>query len=137
MKTQHINRYNDVHTFTDLENGNVLWEGNFQYHRCGFPNDYTQAYQQYLDDNCNGGECVELEKFKELVHEYLYDGEGKYIGPSEITRKYVGLVKSIKNVIDMVDPSGGPYMSAGMEIHGKIIKEFKYVKEGYEIIVEK
>ena len=33
------NRYGDVFTFTKQEDGNVLWEGNFEYHRCGFDND--------------------------------------------------------------------------------------------------
>jgi hypothetical protein len=36
----------------------------------------------------------------------------------------------------MVDPSGGPYLSEGMEIMGKIIKEFKPNENGYLIITE-
>ena len=33
------NRYGDVFSFTKQEDGNILWEGNFEYHRCGFDKD--------------------------------------------------------------------------------------------------
>jgi hypothetical protein len=46
------------------------------------------------------------------------------------------MVKSKMGVIDMVDPSGGPYLTAGMEIMGRVIKEFKSNKEGYLIITK-
>jgi len=46
------------------------------------------------------------------------------------------LMRSIKHVINMVDPSGGPYLTEGMEIMGKTIKEFKRNKEGYLIITK-
>jgi hypothetical protein len=36
----------------------------------------------------------------------------------------------------MVDPSGGPYLTEGMKILGKTIKEFKPNKEGYLIITQ-
>lgn len=35
---EYKNRYGDVYTFTKLEDGNVLWEGNFEFHRYGWPN---------------------------------------------------------------------------------------------------
>jgi hypothetical protein len=46
------------------------------------------------------------------------------------------MVKSDMNVIDMVDPSGGPYLTTGMKIMGRVIKEFKPNEEGYLIITE-
>jgi len=75
---EYKNRYGDVFTFTELENGNIQWSGNFEYHRFGY-ND---------------------------------------------------------NKITMVDPSGGPYLTEGMEFMGKTIKEFKSNKKGYLIITE-
>ena len=83
-----------------------------------------------------GGE-MNLKEFKEEVHRSIYDGKtGKYIGPCDIARVYGPLVKPKPNVIDMVDPSGGPYLSAGEEFMGKTIKEFKSNSEGYLIITE-
>ena len=125
-KTTYTNRYEDTFTFTDLENGNVLWEGNFQYHRCGMPNDYSKAYVKYQE---SGGD-ISLDEFKIKVHEY--DTENNKYKMEEVY-----LVESMKDVIDMVDPSGGPYMRAGGVIHGKKIKEFKKSPTGYEIIVVK
>jgi hypothetical protein len=40
------------------------------------------------------------------------------------------------DVIDMVDPSGGPYLTEGMKFMGKVIKEFKPNEEGYLIITK-
>ena len=40
MKSQlYKNRYGDEFTFTPTEDGNILWEGNFEYNRLGFSND--------------------------------------------------------------------------------------------------
>lgn len=43
---------------------------------------------------------------------------------------------SDSGVIDMVDPSGGPYLEKGMTILNKKIKEFKRNESGYLIITE-
>lgn len=32
---EYKNRYGDVYTFTPQDNGNILWEGNFQFGRVG------------------------------------------------------------------------------------------------------
>jgi hypothetical protein len=36
---EYKNRYGDVFTFTQLENGNIQWSGNFEYHRVGYNDD--------------------------------------------------------------------------------------------------
>jgi len=46
------------------------------------------------------------------------------------------LVKKQKDLINMVDPSGGPYLTEGMELMGKTIKEFKSNEKGYLIITK-
>jgi hypothetical protein len=46
------------------------------------------------------------------------------------------MVVSDRDTIDMVDPSGGPYLSEGMKMLGKTIKEFKSNDKGYLIITE-
>jgi hypothetical protein len=68
---KYTNRYGDVYTFTKQENGDVLWEGNFEFCRYGFPN------------NPDG--------------------------------------TSNTDVIDMVDPSGGPYLTRGQMLSHVII----------------
>ena len=36
---KYTNRYGDVFTFEQLENGNIQWSGNFEYVRYGFKED--------------------------------------------------------------------------------------------------
>jgi len=36
---EYRNRYGDVYTFTKLEDGNVLWEGDFDHSRFGYDKD--------------------------------------------------------------------------------------------------
>jgi len=85
------NRYGDVYTFLKLEDGNVLWKGNFEYHRYGWPNNP--------------------------------DGTTNY------------------DIIDVVDPSGGPYIKAGQMLShiifdtnfNVIVESFEKVDNGYLI----
>jgi hypothetical protein len=51
------------------------------------------------------------------------------------------MVESIYDKIDMVDPSGGCYLSSGMNLSifgfpDLVVKEFKSVENGYKIITE-
>lgn len=126
------NRYGDEFVFTLLEDGNIQWDGKFEYSRFGFPNDYTDAYRAYTT---NGG-LMGLKEFKEEVHRSIYDENDNYVGPSDIMRVYGPMVKSKTDVIDMVDPSGGPYLKEGMKFWDKTIKEFKPNENGYLIITE-
>ena len=127
-----FNRYGEKFIFILNEDGNIQWNGKFEYCRYGFPNDYTKAYKAYLTF---GGDMI-LEDFKEEVHRSIYDENDNYVGPCDIARVYGPMVESKKDVIDMVDPSGGPYLTAGMKIMGKVIKEFKPNEEGYLIITK-
>lgn len=134
MKTEtYTNRYGDEYTFTELEDGNIQWSGKFEWCRFGFPNDYSEAYLAYTTDGGN----MSLSDFKIDVHRAIYDENGDYINMSDISQVYGKLVKSKTNVIEMVDPSGGPYLTVGTEIMGKVIKEFKPNKDGYLIVTEK
>ena len=125
------NRYGDIYTFELLEDNNIQWSGDFAYCRIGWPNDYSVAYKAYYDKECQvpHDHTLSLEQFKVAVHEYDEDHK-----PKPITKEYLPLVESNKNIINMVDPSGGPYMKEGMEILGKTIKEFKPNSSGYLII---
>lgn len=125
---KYSNRYNSVYTLTKIQGGNILWEGDFEWCRYGNPNVYDDAYNQYIED---GGK-LNFEDFKTEVHASVTDVEGNYISMSEISQKYAKLIYSDKTKIDMVDPSGGPYLSKGTNMvyfddsfKGMIIEEFK------------
>ena len=135
MQTKtHTNRYGDKFTFTETEDGNILWEGSFKHCRFAWPNIYDNAYKAYCDDTETP---MTLNKFKEAVHEY--DKETYESTP--LSKKYRTLVYSDTSIIDMVDPSGGPYLTAEMPadtlipgMKGKIT-HFEPVKTGYKILV--
>ena len=128
MKHEYKNRYGDVFTFTHTEDGNILWEGNFEYHRTGCPNVYTDAYNEYLKD----GGTMSMPEFVKEVHYY----DPKTFEFSEISKTYRELIYSDLDTIDMVDPSGGPYLTRGMEFQGKVIDRFESVESGYKIICQ-
>jgi hypothetical protein len=127
---EYKNRYGDVYTFKQLENGNIQWSGNFEYCRFGMPNDYSLAWEVFQKDY--GG--MSYEDFKKNVHEYDEEKE-QYVFPD-----LVPLITSKKNIINMVDPSGGPFITEGMNLKQfgveGVVKEFINNEDGYEIVVE-
>ena len=142
-KVKYTNRYKDVFTFSKTEDGNILFEGEFKWMRCSYPNVYDDAYQAYCTD-VDTDERMTMGEFKKAVHEAVYDEEGKYKHMSETSQKYASLVYSDKSKIDMIDPSGGPYMDAGYDMgmfdesfKGMIIEEFKPVDGNYLIVIKK
>lgn len=133
---EYKNRYGDVFIFTKDDDQDILWEGNFEFCRIGMPNDYTKAYDAYLKDNEDKQSLMTLIQFKDAVHRYD-DETLSYDYP-----KYITMVESLKDEIDMVDPSGGPYISRGMSLDSfgfekHVVKDFKYIPTGYKIITEK
>ncbi len=129
-----INRYGDEFLFTLQEDGNILWEGKFEYVRIGYPNDYTEAYKKWHNDFPKT-EMLSLEDFKNIVHTHNEEtGEYTYL-------EYLKLIKSNTGKIDMVDPSGGPYIGVGENMgrftpvfKGKIVKDIQNVSNGYLLI---
>lgn len=107
MKKTIQNRYNETFTFTfDVDNMTILWEGNFTYHRVGYPNDYSKAFNSFIEDYPER-KFIKFHEFKELIHEY--DDENRCFK----FPKHVGMVETLRDQINMVDPSGGPYISVG------------------------
>ena len=136
MKISIKNRYNDEFTFTKEENGHILWEGDMKYCRFGMPNNYFEAYNEYCKD-LHEINRLSLEDFELVVHNY--DKEKK----EYVYDKYVRLVTSFREDIEMIDPSGGPYIAANMDMRcvsntfkGLIVKEFHRINTGYIIIIE-
>lgn len=127
---KYTNRYGDIFTFTKDSDGNVLWEGEFKHCRFAWPNDYSKAYQAYLDL----GNEITLEEFKKKAHSY------EESLPTEIQL----MIFSDTSKICMVDPSGGPYISAGYSLEhisedfeGMIVEGFENIDTGYKIIIRK
>jgi len=138
-KVEYTNRYNDAFTFSKTEDGDILFEGEFKWMRCSWPNVYDDAYNAYCAD-VDSDERMTMGEFKEAVHEY----DKETFESTPLSKKYRGLVYSDQSIIDMIDPSGGPYMHAGYDMgmfdesfKGMIAEEFKPVPEGYLIKIKK
>ena len=114
------NRYRDNITFIHVGD-EVIMEGG-SWFRYGLENDYDKAYEAYVADG--GTESIEV--FEKLVHQY--DDEAKSY--TELAKKYMSLVTS-SDRISMVDPSGGPYISLGMNL-----KQFWPKGEYQDLIIE-
>jgi hypothetical protein len=130
---EYKNRYGDVFTFSEDENRDILWQGNFEFCRIGMPNDYKKAYTAYRNKATNP---MEFEKFKEEVHVWDHKKQKpKY-------PEYIKLVESLQNEIDMVDPSGGPYIYRGdsMDKFGfknSIVEDIVRIDTGFKLIIKK
>jgi hypothetical protein len=137
-KIKYTNRYNDVFTFSKTEDGNILVEGEFKWMRCGWPNVYTEAYNAYCAD-VDTDERMTLGEFKEAVHEY----HPETFKSTPLAKKYQGLVYSDTTKIDMIDPSGGPYMHSGHDMgmfddsfKGMVVDYFESDPKGYLIKIK-
>jgi len=141
VKKEYINRYGDKYTFTQTEDGNILWEGSFEWCRFGWPNVYEKAYESYCSD-ISEEERLDISKFRKELHSAEYGEDGSYIGPNKLWSKYGSLVHSDVSKISMVDPSGGPYISASTPADTLIagmegtVSEFKRIDSGYMIIIK-
>ena len=130
--TTYKNRYGDLFTFTKDDNGDILWEGKFEYYRIGYPNDYTKAFNKFVSD----GGRLSFNQFKKAVHEWDDETNTQYYP------EYSRMVESIISKIDMVDPSGGPYISVRMSLDSFGFKDYKVadfevIETGFKIITEK
>jgi hypothetical protein len=79
---------------------------------------------------------MSFNQFKDVVHQY--DDKNQHY----TYNRYLKLVETNTNTINMIDASGGPYLCEGMdmgtfskEFKGMIIKEFKGQPDGYKILI--
>jgi hypothetical protein len=130
---EYKNRYGDTFTFSEDENHDILWQGNFEFCRIGMPNDYKKAYTAYRNKATNP---MDFEKFKKEVH--LWDDKKQ----NHKYPQYIKLVETLRNEISMVDPSGGPYISRGMSMESfgfnkSIVVDIVPIDTGYKLIIQK
>lgn len=123
--TNYINRYGDEITFTQINDKEIIMSGG-KYIRFGTSNDYMPAYTTYLREVDSK---ISLEEFINML--YVYD-ETTYKYKYPDLDKYRTMVKPT-NDINMVDPSGGPYLTAGMDMRGfglsGIIRWFEFIED--------
>jgi hypothetical protein len=144
MKTIYINRCGDNIVFEQTQPNKIEMSGYLPIGlRCGYANDYSEAYKIYLNQ-CSTLEEPDMKllvedmqeeniirvmtyhEFANQVYEsfkysdHIHQNENRFY---EFT-KYVSTDRSI---INMIDPSGGPYISLGTNIgryfDGKIGKQ--------------
>ena len=144
---EYINRNGDVYTFTKEEDGDtILWEGEFKYFRMGHPMVYKKAYQQYCKDINTYGEGdypMFIDEFKEAVHEMIEDENlGNYSKPGPYNEKYAHLLYPDVEIIEFIDPSGGPMIKihsnlkevTGIEgLKGLCVYNFEKIETGLRI----
>jgi hypothetical protein len=132
---KHINRYGETYIFAELDTGNVRWSGPFKHSRFSHENDYSEAWNRYLEGEYYRNK-LNFPDFVKEMHNPVYNAEGKWVKNSDISEKYSQFVGSNTNIISMIDPSGGPYMAIGSKIFDKEIKNFIPTEYGYEIVID-
>ena len=119
MKAVYYNRYRTEITFNHTRNQVVMsGKGLTEFMRYGFPNVYDKAYDKYIDSALIDAELkinqlLTLEEFKEAL--FVTKDEDSY--ESNVLLKLFGkYIYSDRETIDMVDPSGGPYITVGSNL---------------------
>ena len=121
MKTTYQNRYGDNIVFEHISEDKIKMTGyNPEWIRCAYENDYSEAYQSYKAD-CDSLEEPDMDLlFEDLIQstirpltlkEFKDEVHKEYFYKNPKLRKYTNLIKSDRNDLFMVDPSGGPYLS--------------------------
>ena len=131
MKATYKNRYKDEITFE--HKGNTVEMLGGSWFRYGWPNVYDRAYEKYVesalvDAGLEGNQILTQEEFEKIL--FITKDEDKY--ESNALYKLFGkYIYSDTDTIDMVDPSGGPYITIGMNL-----KEF-FKKDYQDLIITK
>lgn len=124
MKTTYYkNRYGDRIKFKETAENKIEMSGyNPEWLRAGWPNDYSEAYEAYLNNS------VSPLPYQEFVYEVEHNEEFFH---------YLTYAKSDKSRYDMVDPSGGPYISLGTNIGNFFKDNVKRIVEEIQIDKDK
>jgi hypothetical protein len=117
MKAIYHNRYKDKITF-DHKGKTVTMSGYNPYFRYGFPNVYDKAYEKYLesahvDAKLESDQILTQEEFEKVL--FVTKDEDAYES-NALCKLFGKYIYSDKDTIDMVDPSGGPYLTVGMNL---------------------
>ena len=132
MKAIYHNRYKDKITF-DHKGKTVTMSGYSPFFRYGWPNKYDKAYSRYLasayiDANLKDNQILTEEEFERAL--YIDKAEDYNWHQNALYQLFGKYIYSDKDTIDMVDPSGGPYLTRGMNL-----KQF-FGKDYEDLIIE-
>ena len=132
MKAIYRNRYGDNIMF-DHKGKTVTMTGYSPYFRYGWPNKYDIAYDKYfesavVDAKLLGTQILTLEEFEKVL--YIDKAEDYNWHKNALYQLFGKYIYSDRDTIDMVDPSGGPYLSRGMNL-----KEF-FGRDYEDLIIE-
>jgi hypothetical protein len=126
MKAIYYNRYKDKITF-DHKGKTVTMSGYSPYYRYSWPNVYDIAYEKYVesavvDAKLEGNQIMTQEEFEKAL--YVRKDEESY-GYNALYILFGKYIYSNKDVIEMVDPSGGPYLSLGTNLKTFFGKDYE------------
>ena len=129
MRAIYYNRYNDKITF-DHKGKTVTMSGYSPYFRYSWPNKYDVAYTKYLasaylDAKLEQSQMLTQEEFEKVLY---IDKDDTGWHNNALYKLFGKYIYSDKDTIDMVDPSGGPYLSRGMNLK-------QFFGKGYEDLI--
>ena len=141
MKAIYHNRYRTKITFNHTKNQVVMsGKGLTEFMRYGWPNVYTKAYEKYVesarvDIRLKENQILTEEEFKEV----LFNTKDEDVHESNALLKLFGkYIYSDMKTIDMIDPSGGPYITVGSNLRSffgdKIDRVVEKIKIGEDKI---
>jgi len=135
-KVTYKNRYEDDIVFEQTSSKTIKMSGYAPYYRIGWPNNYEIAYFTYLEDQ-QGVNDDPL--FPEEFNKKLFEGEWSNPDKNPL-HKYLLLVTANKDVINMFDPSGGPYIALGTDLSTfwgdkkpRIVKKIEFINKGISV----
>jgi hypothetical protein len=127
MKAIYYNRYKDKITF-DHKGKTVTMSGYSPYFRYSWPNKYDVAYDKYLesavvDAKLLGTQMLTQEEFEKAL--YIDKGDDSNWHKNALYQLFGKYIYSDKDTIDMVDPSGGPYLTVGTNLKSFFGKDYE------------
>ena len=119
MKATYYNRYRTEITFNHTKNQVVMsGKGLTEFMRYGWPNVYTDAYVKYVksakeDAKLKSNQILTQEEFEKVL--FVTKDEDSFES-NALLKMFGKYIYSDRETIDMIDPSGGPYITVGSNL---------------------
>ena len=116
MKAIYNNRYNDKIVFE--RRGKTISITGHHFLRWGHPNVYDKAYEKYvesalIDAELVGNQILTQEEFEGVL---FATKDEDYYHSNALCKLFGKHIYSDTKTIDMIDPSGGPYINVGSNL---------------------
>lgn len=145
MKATYNNRYGDTIIFEELQNEVHMSGFNLEWMRYGYDDDYSEAYELYLL-HCKALEEPDYnflidDPDQNRIRVMTYQEFANALRDSRVVKdplyKYWRYVRTDYNNINMVDPSGGPYIHIGADIGVYFGDKKKRILNSIQILKDK